>query len=154
MTSRPSRQTKRRITVLKDRSRRDRGSMSMFFALSTIAILMVMGLLIDGGGALNAANRATSVAQEAARTAGQQLDPAQAVEGTAITIDPDAAVGAAQDYLAAADVQGDVQITNGGQNLSVTVHDTYNTLFAQFVGKSTIQVTGTATAQLMTQAGG
>ncbi|MGW6356591.1 hypothetical protein ACWFR5_15635 [Streptomyces sp. NPDC055092] len=29
-----------------------------------------------------------SLAQEAARTAGQQLDPAQAIEGTAITIDP------------------------------------------------------------------
>ncbi|MGW8985107.1 pilus assembly protein TadG-related protein [Streptomyces parvus] len=128
--------------------------MSVFIAVSTIAILMVMGLLVDGGGALNASIRATSVAQEAARTAGQQLDPAQAVEGTAITIDPDAAVGAAQDYLSAVGVQGDVQITNGGQSLSVTVHDSYNTLFAQFVGMGTIHVTGTATAQLMTQAGG
>lgn len=126
----------------------------MFFALATVAILMMMGLVVDGGGALNAANRATSVAQEAARTAGQQLDPAQAIEGTAITIDPDAAVGAAQDYLAAAGVQGDVQVTDGGQSLRVTVHDTYTTLFAQFVGRSTIHVTGTATARLMTQAGG
>lgn len=47
-----------------------------------------------------------------------------------------------------------MQITNGGQSLNITVHDTYTTLFAQFVGKGTIQVTGTATAQLMTQAGG
>ncbi|MCX4826204.1 hypothetical protein OG883_41800 [Streptomyces sp. NBC_01142] len=128
--------------------------MSTFFAVSTLAILMVMGLLVDGAGALNAGNRVTSLAQEAARTAGQQLDPAQAVEGTAITIDPDAAVGAAQDYLAAANVQGDVQITNGGQTLTVTVHDTYDTYFAQFVGKSTINVTGTAKAHLQTQAGG
>ncbi|MEV8535632.1 pilus assembly protein TadG-related protein [Streptomyces sp. NPDC051211] len=128
--------------------------MSLFFALSTLAILMVMGLLVDGGGALNAANRATSVAQEAARAAGQQLDPAQAIEGTAITIDPDAAMGAAQDYLAAANVQGTAQITNGGQSLTVTVNDTYDTLFAQFVGKGTINVTGTATARLQTQAAG
>ncbi|MFE5108381.1 pilus assembly protein TadG-related protein [Streptomyces sp. NPDC056663] len=128
--------------------------MSIFFALSALAILMVMGLLVDGGGALNAGNRATSLAQEAARTAGQQLDPAQAIEGTAITIDPDAAVGAAQDYLAAANVQGDVQITNGEQTLTVTVHDTYTTHFATFVGMSTINVTGTAHAHLQTQAGG
>ncbi|MGW9613254.1 pilus assembly protein TadG-related protein [Streptomyces sp. NA13] len=128
--------------------------MSLFFAVTTVAILMVMGLLVDGGGALNAANRATSIAQEAARTAGQQLDPAQAIEGTAITIDPDAATGAAQDYLAAAHVTGNVEITDGGQSITVTVHDTYNTLFAQFVGKGTIHVTGTATAQLHTQAGG
>lgn len=133
---------------------RDRGSMSIFFALSALAIFMVMGLLVDGGGALNAGNRATSLAQEAARTAGQQLDPAQAIEGTAITIDPDAAVGAAQDYLAAANVQGDVHITNNGQTLTVTVHDTYTTHFAAFVGMSTINVTGTARAHLQTQAGG
>ncbi|MFE5484115.1 TadE/TadG family type IV pilus assembly protein [Streptomyces sp. NPDC056527] len=134
--------------------RRDRGSMSTFFAVSSLAILMVMGLLIDGGGALNAANRATSIAQEAARTAGQQLDPAQAIEGTAITIDPDAAVGAAQDYLSAAGVQGSVEITDGGQSLTVTVNDSYDTYFAQFLGAATISVTGTAKAHLQTQAGG
>ncbi|WP_351230089.1 pilus assembly protein TadG-related protein [Streptomyces sp. NPDC002133] len=128
--------------------------MSTFFAVSAIAIFMVMGLLVDGGGALNAGNRATSLAQEAARTAGQQLDPAQAIEGTAITIDPDAAVGAAQDYLAAAGVQGDVTITDGGQTLTVTVHDSYDTYFAQVVGAGTISVTGTAKAHLQTQAGG
>ncbi|MEU7205404.1 pilus assembly protein TadG-related protein [Streptomyces sp. NPDC045470] len=133
---------------------RDRGSMSVFFALATVAILMVMGLLVDGGGALNAANRATSLAQEAARTAGQQLDPAQAVQGTAITIDPDAAAGAARDYLAAQGVQGGAAVTDGGKNLTVTVTDTYHTYFAQFVGKSTITVTGTATAHLQTQAAG
>ncbi|MEV3998965.1 TadE/TadG family type IV pilus assembly protein [Streptomyces halstedii] len=133
--------------------RDDRGSMSLFFALATIGILMVMGLLVDGGGALNAANRSTSLAQEAARTAGQQLDPAQAVEGTAITIDPGAAIGAAQDYLAAAGVQGNAQITDGGQTLTVTVTDTYRTYFAQFIGKGTITVTGTATAHLQTAGG-
>lgn len=134
--------------------RRDDGSMSLFFALVSVAILMVMGLLVDGGGALNATNRATSLAQDAARTAGQQIDPAQAIEGTAITIDPEAARGAAQDYLAAEDVQGNVQITDNGQTMTVTVHDTYTTYFAQLIGTSTITVTGTATAHLQTQAGG
>ncbi|MCM2424179.1 pilus assembly protein TadG-related protein [Streptomyces sp. RKAG293] len=128
--------------------------MSLFFAVAALAIFMVMGLLVDGGGALNAANRATSLAQEAARTAGEQLDPAQAIEGTAITIDPDAARTAAQDYLAAAGVQGDVEITDGGQTLLVNVHSTYQTLFASMVGKSTIHVTGSAKAHLQTQAGG
>ncbi|MFZ3475976.1 pilus assembly protein TadG-related protein [Streptomyces sp. 2.9] len=128
--------------------------MSTFFAVTTLAILIVLGLLVDGGGALNAANRATSLAQEAARTAGQQIDPAQAIEGTAITIDPDAAVGAAQDYLAAAGVQGSAEITDGGQSLTVTVNASYTTLFAQLVGQSSISVTGTAKAHLQTQPGG
>lgn len=135
-------------------ARRDAGSMSLFFALTTVAILMVVGLLVDGGGALNAGNRATSLAQEAARTAGQQLDAAQAVKGTAITIDPDAAVAAAQEYLAATGVEGQVTVTDGGQTLNVTVHDTYRTRFAAFVGVGSIAVSGTAQAHLQTRAGG
>ncbi|WP_329046802.1 MULTISPECIES: TadE/TadG family type IV pilus assembly protein [unclassified Streptomyces] len=146
--------TRLRTFIARRRTGDDRGSMSLFFALSCVAVLMVMGLLVDGGGALNAANRSTSLAQEAARTAGQQIDPAQAIEGTAITIDPAAAVGAAQDYLAAAGVQGDVQVIDGGQTLTITVTDTYSTYFAQFVGKGTITVSGTAQAHLQTQAGG
>ncbi|MFC9486578.1 TadE/TadG family type IV pilus assembly protein [Streptomyces hydrogenans] len=132
----------------------DRGSMSLYFALVAVALLMVMGLLVDGGGALNAANRATSGAQEAARAAGQQLDVAQAMEGDAITLDPDAAVAAAQDYLSAAGLQGSAEITGDGRSLTVHVQDSYTTYFAQFVGVGTIHVTGTATAHLQTQAGG
>lgn len=145
----------RRITALPDRLRHggDHGSLSPFYALSAIGIIMIMGLLVDGG-ALNATNKATGLAQEAARAAGQQLNVPAAVQGTEITVDPDAAVAAAQDYLAAQNVQGSVTITDGGQRLEVTVHDTYNTLFAQFVGRSTISVSGTAHARLHTQAGG
>ncbi|MEV0604629.1 pilus assembly protein TadG-related protein [Streptomyces sp. NPDC050315] len=144
---------RRAAASLARRRRGERGSMSVYFALTTVGILIVMGLLVDGGGALNAGNRATSLAQEAARTAGQQLDPAQAIEGTAITIDPTAAQAAAQDYLAASHVQGSAQITDGGRTLTVTVHDTYDTLFASLVGQPTISVTGTATAHLQTQGG-
>ncbi|MFE0654468.1 pilus assembly protein TadG-related protein [Streptomyces sp. NPDC059534] len=146
----------RRITALRDRIRHggDRGSLSPFYALSAIGIIMIMGLLVDGGGALNATNKATGLAQEAARAAGQQLNIPAAVQGTEITVDPDAAVAAAQEYLATQNVSGSVTITDGGQRLEVTVHDTYNTLFAQFVGRSTISVSGTAHARLHTQAGG
>ncbi|MFD9047888.1 TadE/TadG family type IV pilus assembly protein [Streptomyces zaomyceticus] len=146
----------RRFARLRDRIRRgaDQGSLSPFYALSAVGIIMIMGLLVDGGGALNATNRATGLAQEAARAAGQQLNVPAAVEGTDITVDPDAAVAAAQDYLAAQNVTGSVTITDGGQRLEVTVHDTYNTFFAQFVGTSTISVSGTAHARLHTQAGG
>ncbi|MFF0629931.1 TadE/TadG family type IV pilus assembly protein [Streptomyces sp. NPDC004296] len=133
---------------------RDRGSMSTFFAVVTVAILMVMGLLVDGGAALNADNRATSLAQEAARTAGQQLDPATAIEGTAITIAPEAARTAAQNYLADNNVNGDVTITDDGRTLTVNVHTTYRSLFGALVGRSTLTVAGTATAHLQTQPGG
>ncbi|WP_336054023.1 TadE/TadG family type IV pilus assembly protein [Streptomyces sp. CA2R101] len=131
-----------------------RGSMSVFFAVATLAVLLVMGLLVDGGKALNAANHATSLAQEAARSGGQQLDAAQAIQGTAITVDPAAAQAAAEDYLAHNGVQGDVDVTDNGQTLHVTVHSTYRTLFGSLIGKSSIAVTGTAKAHLQTHAGG
>ncbi|MCY0945645.1 pilus assembly protein TadG-related protein [Streptomyces antarcticus] len=146
----------RRFARLRDRIRSagDRGSLSPFYAVMALGIIMIMGLMVDGGGALNATNRATGLAQEAARAAGQQLNVPAAVQGTEITVDPDAAVAAAQDYLAAQNVTGNVSITDGGQRLEVTVHDTYTTFFAQFVGRSTISVSGTAHARLHTQAGG
>lgn len=133
---------------------RDRGSISVFFAVCTVGLFMVLGLLVDGGMALNAANRASSLAQEAARTAGQQIDAAQAIEGTDITVDPDAAATAAQNYLADAEAQGSVAIADDGQTMTVTVTTTHTTLFGALIGKGTLTLTGTATAHLRTQAGG
>ena len=131
----------------------DRGSLSPYFAIIALAIFMIMGLVVDGGGALNAANRATSLAQEAARDGGQQIDAARAIQGTAIVVDPQAAQAAAQDYLTTAGVTGTVRITDGGQTLQVSVHDSYRTHFAVLLGWPTIDVTGTAEAHLQTQAG-
>ncbi|MFF4449961.1 TadE/TadG family type IV pilus assembly protein [Streptomyces sp. NPDC001502] len=144
----------RRAHLLPGRTRSDRGSLSPFYALSALGIIMIMGLLVDGGGALNATNKATGLAQEAARAAGQQLNIPAAVEGSAITVDPDAAVAAAQGYLAARNVTGSATVTDGGRRLEVTVHDSYSTLFAQFVGTSRISVSGTAHARLHTRAEG
>lgn len=128
--------------------------MSVFYAIITVGMLAVMGLLVDGGMALNASNRATSLAQEAARTAGQQIDAAQAIEGEDIVVDPDAATQAAEDYLTGAGTTGTATASDDGQTLTVTVTATHETLFGVLIGKGTITVTGTATAQLRTQAGG
>lgn len=133
---------------------RERGSFAPYIAVIAVGVFLVMGLVVDGGGALNAGNRATSLAQEAARTAGQQIDPAKAIQGTDIVVNPQAAQAAAQDYLTQAGVTGSVRITDGGQTLTVTVHDTYDTTFAAFLGVGSIEVTGTAEAHLQTRPGG
>lgn len=142
-----------RLRRLRERLRAracDQGSLSLFFAVVTVALLMLMGLIVDGGGALTARNRAESLAQEAARAAGQQLDAAQAVQGEAIVADPDAAAAAARDYLASAGASGSASVGEGGTALSVTVHDTYQARFAGLIGMGTITVTGTAHANLHT----
>jgi hypothetical protein len=128
--------------------------MSLFYAVTLVAIFMILGLVVDGGGRLQAGARADSLAQEAARAGGQQIDPAQAIPGTAIVVDPAAAQKAAESYLHQADVQGEVTVSPDGQALSVTVTTSYHTVFASLLGYPTMAVTGRGTATLQTQAGG
>jgi Flp pilus assembly protein TadG len=47
----------------------DRGSVAVFSAVFVVAVLLLLGLLVDGGNALNARERAADVAEQAARAA-------------------------------------------------------------------------------------
>lgn len=84
------------------RLRGDEGGIAVYTAICTVALLGIIGLAIDGGGKLRATERADAVAMEAARAAGQAIDPASAVTGTEIRVDPEAAQAAAYAYLARA----------------------------------------------------
>ncbi|MGW7006557.1 pilus assembly protein TadG-related protein [Streptomyces sp. NPDC054933] len=128
--------------------------MSLFYAVALVGIFMILGLVVDGGGRLQAGARADSLAQEAARAGGQQIDPTQAIPGNAIVVDPAAAQRAAESYLHQAGVQGEVAVSGDGKNLSVTVHTSYHTIFASLLGYSSMPVAGHGTATLRTQAGG
>ncbi|MFJ4846582.1 MULTISPECIES: hypothetical protein [unclassified Streptomyces] len=55
----------------------------------------ITGLVLGGGGKLSATERADALALEAARAGGQALDPAAAITGMAIRVDPVAARAAA-----------------------------------------------------------
>ena len=55
---------------------RDRGSVSLFLAIFTVAALALLALLVDGGTAINAKERAADVAEQAARAAANQIDVA------------------------------------------------------------------------------
>ncbi|WP_252396522.1 hypothetical protein [Streptantibioticus parmotrematis] len=128
--------------------------MSLFYAVCLTGIFMILGLVVDGGGRLQAGSRADSLAQEAARAGGEQVDPAQAITGTAIAVQPAAAQQAASSYLHQAGVTGEVSVSDSGQTLSVTVHTTYHPVFASLLGFSSMPVTGHATATLLTHAEG
>jgi hypothetical protein len=119
--------------------------------MATTAIIMLLGIFLvgDGAGALNAASRATALAKEAARASGQQIDPAQAITGTAIVVDPDEATAAARAYLRAEGLDGEIDISPDGARITVTVTVDYDTRFASIVGVSTIPVTGSGHARLI-----
>jgi Flp pilus assembly protein TadG len=47
----------------------DRGSVAVFTAVFAFTVLLLLGLLVDGGNALNARERAADIAEQAARAA-------------------------------------------------------------------------------------
>ncbi|MEU9072060.1 pilus assembly protein TadG-related protein, partial [Streptomyces sp. NPDC048306] len=112
------------------RERRDAGGVELFMPIMAIAIFVLLGLVVDGTGVLNGNSRATYAAQEAARAAGQQIDPGQAITGEAIVVDPDAAAAAAQAYLDQEGLDGEVVVSDDGKTITVTVNDSYDPLFA------------------------
>ncbi|MFF8932337.1 pilus assembly protein TadG-related protein [Streptomyces longwoodensis] len=128
--------------------------MELFYAGAVLLAFLIIGLVIDGGLALDQMSDADYVAQEAARAGAQQIDPGQAITGEAIVVDPDAAQAAARDFLSREGVDGDVSIAEDGQSLTVTVHDAYRPYFASLIGVGEMHVTGHGTATLLHQPGG
>jgi Flp pilus assembly protein TadG len=60
---------------------RDRGSISLFLAIFAIAAFALLALLVDGGTAINAKERAADIAEQAARAAANQIDVADLRSG-------------------------------------------------------------------------
>ncbi|MGW5342903.1 hypothetical protein [Streptomyces sp. NPDC004050] len=131
------------------RLRQDQGGIAVYTTIVTVALLAIIGLAVDGGGKLRATEHADAIAMEAARAAGQAIDPAAAVTGTAIRVDPAAAQAAAQAYLARAGTHGSATPSTDGTHLTVTVHDTYPTTFLPIVGITSMDVTGHGSAHLL-----
>ncbi len=137
------------------RRRNDRGSVTVWIALSSFVIVMMalVGLAVDLGGQVHAQQRAHDLAAQAARAGGEQVQAAPAIQGRYAGIDTSAVRVAAQDYLDAAGVEGTVSIT-GGDTINVTVTDSYDPRFLPFLGVKQLDVTGTASARLICTIGG
>jgi hypothetical protein len=120
----------------------DAGSVTLFVVISTLGLLLIMGLVTDGGAKLRATQRADAIAAEAARAGGQMLDVPTVVSGAGITVDRQGAATAALAYLAAVGQTGDVTLGPDGTTLTVTVTTTSPTVFLALVGISTLTVTG------------
>jgi hypothetical protein len=131
---------------------RDRGSLSVMVAIMFAAIILLVGLTVDGGGKMRADAKADDYAQEAARAAGQAIDPTRAIPGEAIVVSPVAAERAAKRYLAGTPVRQDsihVDPIENGRAIRVTLTLEYKTVVAAFFGADTISVKGSARAGLV-----
>ncbi|MEN8649729.1 pilus assembly protein TadG-related protein [Streptomyces sp. 21So2-11] len=134
---------------IRTRLGRDTGSVSIYVAIVIVGMLVMIGITVDGGGKMRATERADALAQEAARTGGQEIDAGQAIPGENIVADPRAARAAALDYLAAAGARGTVAVSDDGKKLSVTITDAYRTRFLTVLGVTEMPVTGHASAALV-----
>jgi len=135
------------------RWRRDDGALTPMVVVFAAAIFMMIGLAVDGAGKMQALERATDLAQEAARAGGQALNLAQAVPGNKDVVDPSLARDAALGYLADAGVSGadaNVTVDPSLTRLTVSVTIVYHPIFLGLVlTNENWTETGTATAVLV-----
>ncbi|MCX5009195.1 pilus assembly protein TadG-related protein [Streptomyces sp. NBC_00638] len=130
-------------------ARGDRGGVTVFVAVCVLALIGIIGVAVDGGAKMAATERADYVAGEAARAGGQAIDPAQAITGKAITVDPQDAMAAAQAYLRSVGAAGTVSVSGDGKQVTVTVNGSSDTAFLSAVGIGSLPVTGHASATLL-----
>jgi hypothetical protein len=127
----------------------DRGGVTVFVAVCVLALIGIIGVAVDGGSKMRATERADYVAGEAARAGGQAIDPAEAISGNAIVVDPQDAAAAAQSYLRTVGATGTVSVSGDGKTLSVVVTGSYDTKFLSVVGIGSLPVTGHGKATLL-----
>jgi len=120
------------------------GMVTAFVVIFTPALLLMAGLVLDGGLALAAKVQAIDDAQAAARAGAQAIDiPTYRASGQ-ITLDPAQATADAQHYLAVAGHTGTVSVN--GEQVTVTVTITQATQILSLAGIDHLTETGTGTA--------
>jgi hypothetical protein len=125
------------------------GRVSVFLAIALAGVLILIGMVDDGGGRLRARQRADNIAAEAARAAGQAINGPTAIQGGKKVLDAAQATRAARAYLTAAGVPGTVTVL-GPTRVRVEVVITEPTAMLSLIGIGSYQVTGRATAVLVT----
>jgi hypothetical protein len=125
--------------------REERGqALSVFVAVSVLALLLVCGLVVDGGAQAQAARRAQTAAGLAARAA---IDTTATARLAGSEPEPGQAVAAARRVLAAHQVEGEISLRAG--RVEVRTSTRVETIFLSLIGIDTLGATGSATADLL-----
>ncbi|MEH0842473.1 hypothetical protein V6U81_08795 [Micromonospora sp. CPCC 205711] len=137
------------------RPTRDEGRISLFLAVAMLGVLAIIGVSYDGAGQLRTLQRADDLAAEAARSGGQMIDRAKAIEGRPKVIDERAARAAVGQYLGGLDDvtgwQVAFPVVAGEKQIEVRVTVVYRRHMLGLIGMNrTVTVTGEATARALT----
>ncbi len=130
----------------------ERGSMSVFVVIFSIAVFLLAGLLVDGGAAINARLKAADVAEQGARAAADQID-VETLRSTGqvrLSADEGVVCGRAQEIVAAHDADGvrmtECVIAGGQTEVTVGVGVHWDALFLSVLGFSGSDMVAGATA--------
>lgn len=125
-------------------ARADSGQITVFVVVMTAALILLTGLVLDGGLTLAARERALGEAQEAARAGAQAINLAVYRRNGTIMLDPSQATTDARAYLAGTGSTGTVQVNGDVVTVTVTIVQPMQLLDA--AGLTAITVHATASA--------
>jgi Flp pilus assembly protein TadG len=92
------------------RRERERGSITLFVVIFTLAALALASLIVDGGTVLNTEERAADIAQQAARAGADQIN-VNALDNGNVTVDSGKACPAADNIVQQYSVADNVDVT-------------------------------------------
>lgn len=124
----------------------ERGNITLPLIILVVALMLIVGIVVDGAGKIQAGDRANQVAQSAARVAANSIT-GNAIANGSLQLDGIAAQNAANAYIAAAGVEGNAFVV--GDTVTVNVHEDYSTVFLSIIGINTLTGQGTASARLI-----
>ncbi len=119
------------------------GSISAFVVLLLVALMALLGLVVDGGAALSARQSAADEAEQAARAGAGALS-VEALRTGSLQLDPAAAVAAAESFAAAAGHPGTATVSGGV--VTVQIHYRMATEVLGLVGIDSLPVSAVASA--------
>jgi hypothetical protein len=128
-----------------NRRQDESGMVTVFVVTMTMALLLLAGLVVDGGAVLAARRQAIDVAEQAALAGAQGIRVADVRTGLAPALDPALAAAAAEAYLEQVGRDGDVRVV--GNDVEVTVSIERPMLILGLAGVGDVTVTGRANAR-------
>ena len=124
--------------------RSERGSVTAFVTVFTVALLGVAGLVFDGGLILAAHSRAFNEAEAAARAGAQAVDVDSLRAGAGVQLDPSEAERRAIDYLTSIGREGTVEIEGDTVRVRLAFRQDLTILGAFGLGARTVEGEGVA----------
>lgn len=121
------------------------GQVTAFVTVFTVALIVMAGLVVDGGRLIAAKRRANNRAEQAARAGAQAVSVDAIRSSGAQVLDEDQAIAAADSFLARTGTRGTVTVS--GNSVTVTVDVPTSMLILGPFGLSDRTVTGTGTAR-------